>query len=183
MVKNNTIKRKASDKVDYVWGVLRLSLGAIFLWAFFDKLFGLGFATCRDAMTDKVDVMCDAAWLNGGSPTSGFLEFGTKGQFAETYQSLAGNAFIDWLFMLGLLGIGFALVFGIGVRIAAVAGSLLLAMMYTAVIWPEHHPVLDDHVIYIVVLVGIYMVNKNQKLGFGQTWQKTKLVKKCPWLE
>ena len=50
----------------YVWGALRIGIGWIFLWGFLDKLFGFGFATARES-----------AWLNGGSPTFGFLKFGT----------------------------------------------------------------------------------------------------------
>ena len=36
--------------------------GFIFLWAFLDKSFGLGYATPSDN-----------AWIHGGSPTTGFL--------------------------------------------------------------------------------------------------------------
>ena len=79
-------------KSQYVWGVLRLLLGWTFLWAFVDKLFGLGFNT-----------VADKSWLDGVSPTFGFLKFGTKGPFASLYQSLAGNPVVDWLFMMGLL--------------------------------------------------------------------------------
>jgi thiosulfate dehydrogenase [quinone] large subunit len=64
-------------------------MGLIFLWAFFDKLLGLGFAT-----------KAENAWINGGSPTSGFLLHGTKGPFAEFFQSLAGIPTVDWLFMV-----------------------------------------------------------------------------------
>ena len=35
-------------KQEYILGLLRISIGLIFLWAFFDKLFGLGFATSFD---------------------------------------------------------------------------------------------------------------------------------------
>ena len=43
-------------------GILRIVFGFIFIWAFFDKLLGLGFATARDK-----------AWILGNSSTSGFL--------------------------------------------------------------------------------------------------------------
>ena len=36
---------------------LRIALGWVFLWAFLDKLFGLGFATAAEN-----------AWINGGCP-------------------------------------------------------------------------------------------------------------------
>ena len=50
--------------------------------------------------------------------------------------------------MLGLAGIGIALIAGIGMRIAAVAGGLLLVLMWTAVLPPENNPFMDDHLIY-----------------------------------
>lgn len=174
---------KKRTKVDYVWGLTRISLGLIFLWAFLDKFFGLGFTTCR-AEGGIINYGCDAAWSNGGSPTEGFLKFATKGPFADTFQSLAGNGFIDFLFMLGLLGIGVALVLGIGVKLGGYLGATMLVLMYAAsAIWPEHHPFLDEHLVYAMVLVGLVMVNDRQALGFGPTWRKLDLVKNHPILE
>jgi thiosulfate dehydrogenase (quinone) large subunit len=56
----------ASARVRYAWASVRVVLGAIFFWAFLDKLLGLGYAT-----------KASSAWINGGSPTRGFLTFGT----------------------------------------------------------------------------------------------------------
>lgn len=166
-----------------VWALLRMALGATFLWAFFDKLIGLGFSTCRDATTDTVTTMCSKAWLEGGSPTLGFLKFGTKGPFADFYQSLAGNPVVDWLFMLGLLLIGVALILGIGIRLATTTGSLLLLMMWTAVLPPENNPVIDDHIIHILVLVGIYRTKDQQAWGLGNWWSRQSIVQKYPILQ
>ena len=176
-------KKTNSATGGYAWALARISLGLIFLWAFFDKLWGLGFATCRNAKTDVVTEMCKQAWVKGGSPTTGFLKFGTKGPFAEFYRNLAGNHFIDALFMAGLLLIGLALLFGIGMKIAAVAGSLLLFMMWSATLWPANNPVLDDHIVYIFVLVGLTLTNGDQKLGLRNWWVKQDLVKRFPVLE
>ena len=176
-------KKVINDQSHYAWAALRISLGLIFLWAFFDKLLGLGYATCRAKETGVVETMCQSAWISGGSPTMGFLKFGTSGPFASFYQSLAGNGFIDTLFMAGLFGIGLALLLGIGVRIAAVSGSLLLFMMWTAVLPPANNPILDDHLIYILVLAGIYTSNNSQVWGLRGWWIKQKLVKKYPVLE
>lgn len=175
-------KQNGNPQADKVWGLTRIGLGSIFLWAFLDKLFGLGFSTCRDAASNTVNVLCERAWLEGGSPTSGFLQHGTSGPLAEIYQNLAGNVVIDWLFMLGLLGIGVALILGIGMRIAVVSGVLMMLMMYTAALPPANNPVVDDHIIYALVLVGLLRVNASQQLGFGAAWAKTDLVKKYPVL-
>ena len=82
----------------------------------------------------------------------GFLSFGATGPFKGTYNSIAGDAWADWLFMLGLLTIGVALVLGVFVNLAAAAGALLLVMMWTAVLPPENNPFMDDHLIYALTL-------------------------------
>lgn len=120
---------------------LRIGLGFIFLWAFVDKTFGLGFATTAER-----------AWINGGSPTYGFLTMATKGPFALFFQSLAGNTLVDWLFMLGLLGVGISLLFNYFVRLGSIAGILMLVLMYLAVLPPENNPIIDDHIIYALIL-------------------------------
>lgn len=168
--------------VDKVWGLARISLGLTFLWAFFDKLIGLGFTTCRNVETDVIETMCSKAWLEGGSPTTGFLKFGTQGPFADFFQGLAGNAFIDWLFMLGLLGIGVALTFGIAMKLGVWSGVALMVLMWAAALWPAHHPFLDEHIIYAIVMVGLLLVNDKQALGMGKWWKKQDLVKSNSWL-
>lgn len=178
------VKKQTADHSGiYAWALLRITLGAILFWAFLDKLFGLGFATCRDADTNVVTTMCSKAWLSGGSPTGGFLEFGTKGPLAEMYKSMAGNPIIDWLFMLGLLCIGTALILGIGIRVATVTGSLLMAMLWAAALPPANNPVLDEHIIYILILVGLYQTKDRQVWGLGSWWSRQPLVKKHPVLQ
>jgi thiosulfate dehydrogenase [quinone] large subunit len=70
-----------------VFLLLRLSMGFIFLWAFLDKTFGLGFAT-----------KAAGAWIRGGSPTSGFLGNAVKGPFVDIFHSLSGLAEVPALF-------------------------------------------------------------------------------------
>jgi len=172
------------NKVSYIWGLLRLGLGWIFFWAFIDKLFGLGFATCRDAKTGIVDILCEKAWLEGSSPASGFLIFATKGPFVEFYQGLAGNPVVDWLFMAGLLCIGTALLLGIGVKIASYSGILMMLLMYTAGFTPPaNNPFLDEHLMYVLVFVGLTLSHSGRWLGLGTWWQDTPLVQKYKILE
>ena len=157
----------------YALGLLRLGLGWIFLWAFVDKLFGLGFAT-----------EADGAWLAGGSPTFGFLNFATKGPFAEFYSGMAGNVVVDWMFMLGLLAIGLPLVLGIGVRVAGSIGVIMLAMMYTAGFMPpENNPFVDSHIMYAIVMVTLVATAPGAYLGLGGLWAKTRLVRRYPVLK
>ena len=164
-----------------VLAVLRIGFGLTFLWAFVDKLFALGFATGR-AENGTVDRFGDAAWINGGSPTEGFLAFGADGPFKEFYNSIAGAAWADWLFMIGLLGIGIALLLGIGMRIAAVAGGLLYVLMWTVVLPPDNNPVLDDHLLGAITLVALALVNAGDTWGLGRWWSRSDAVKRYPVL-
>lgn len=123
---------------------LRIALGSIFLWAFLDKLLGLGFST-----------VSERAWINGGSPTSGFLLNATKGPFVEVFQAMAGVAVVDWLFMLGLLFVGTTLLVRRFVVLGALAGIAMLALMYAAALWPTTNPVLDEHIVYIFALLAL----------------------------
>ena len=70
---------------------LRIAFGLTFLWAFLDKTFALGFHTGYDA-NGQLDRFGDAAWINGGGPTYGFLKFGADGPFEDAYHSIAGQA-------------------------------------------------------------------------------------------
>ncbi len=165
-----------------VLGITRITFGSIFLWAFFDKLLGLGYATCRNAETMEVARMCEKAWVNGGSPTMGFLKFGTHGPLAGFYQSLAGQPIVDILFMVGLLLIGVALILGIGMRLATYGGVLLMLMMWSAAFPPANNPIVDDHIIYALLFVILHNSNAGEVLGFGKSWKKNGLGKKYPIL-
>ncbi|MCU1677780.1 MAG: hypothetical protein JWM93_2538 [Frankiales bacterium] len=154
----------------YAAAVARLALSFTFLWAFFDKAFGLGKSTASAK-----------SWINGGSPTKGFLG-GVKGTFHGMFNSMAGVPIYDWLFMLALLGVGTALLLGIGMRIATVSGGLLLVMMWAASLPLATNPFLDDHLIYATVLVLLTAIGAGRTLGIGAWWEKQALVKRFPVL-
>lgn len=153
-----------------VWAATRVALGFIFLWAFLDKLIGLDHATPSAK-----------SWLNGGSPTSGYLS-GVDGPFAGVFNRLAGQTWADWLFMIALLAIGVALIVGIGMRIAAVSGGLLLVFMWAASLPIATNPFLDDHLVYVLVLAGLALGHAGNTLGLGQRWSQLPIVKRYPVL-
>lgn len=152
--------------------LLRVSMGWIFLWAFLDKLFGLGSST-----------LPDKSWLNGVSPTAGFLKMATHGPFKSYFQSLAGSTIVDWLFMLGLLGVGLALILGIGRKISTMAGSLLMILMWLSLFPPANNPFMDEHIIYILVLQLLLQLHAGEVFGLGKWWNETILVKKFTFLK
>lgn len=148
--------------------LLRFFMAWTFLWAFLDKLFGLGHATAAKS-----------AWVVGGSPTKGFLAFGTEGKiFQDLFQPLAGYPIIDILFMLGLLGIGLAFLLGIGMKIAGYATVILTLLMFLAVFPPENNPFTDEHILYAISGLILASSNVGDTLGLGKWWKKKSLVKK-----
>src|SRR3989338_5275898 len=147
---------KSQDNINYLGAFLRISLGWILLWAFLDKVFGLGFSTAADK-----------TWLAGISPTAGFLKFGATGFFGKYFGALAGSALVDWLFMLGLLLIGTALILGIGMKIASYSGALLMFLMWLALVPSKNNPLIDDHIIYLLVFLRLYFTEAGKTLGFG----------------
>ncbi|MFM9609336.1 hypothetical protein ACSCBZ_21705 [Streptomyces niveiscabiei] len=166
----------------YAFASLRLVTGFVFLWAFLDKTFGFGYATASGK-----------GWIDGGSPTKGFLSHVSAGPMESTFHSWAGDAWADWLFMLALLGIGLALTAGIALRAAAVAGTALMAFMWIAEWPPAKHlsdgtasmstnPFADYHLVYAIVLIVLAAAAAGDALGLGRAWARLPLVRDHTWL-
>lgn len=161
---------------------VRLLMAGVFLWAFFDKTFGWNYATGSER-----------AWINGGSPTEGYLGNVSAGPLESAFHSMAGAAWADVLFMLGLLGIGLALLGGIGLRVAAAGGTVMMAMMWAAD-WPparfgsdgaptmSTNPLLDYHLLYAAVLILLAVAGAGRHWGGGTRWARLPLVRRFPWL-
>ena len=172
----------SSQGFRYAAGLLRISLGWVFLWAFLDKAFALGFNTGRNPDTGVVTRFGDAAWIHGGSPTTGFLKFGTDGPVGDFYKDWAGSAWADWLFMAGLLGIGVALMLGVAMRIATGSGVVLQLMMWSAVLPTPNNPFMDDHIIYALTLVTLLLAGAGSMLGLGRSWNRLNIVQRHSFL-
>ena len=165
-----------------VLAVVRMATGFVFLWAFLDKTFGLGYATPTAR-----------AWIHGGSPTKGFLAGVEVGPFQNIFHTWAGTTWADWLFMAGLLGVGIALLFGVALRAAAASGTLMMLLMWAAE-WPlaKHtaagapsmstNPIVDYHILYAVVLLALAAAKAGNTWGLGKLWAKLPLVGRNSWL-
>jgi thiosulfate dehydrogenase [quinone] large subunit len=169
--------RMITERATKFLAIVRVVLGVEFLWAFLDKTFGLGYAT-----------PAAKAWINGGSPTKGFLSNVAVGPFESTF-----HAWADWTFMVGLLGVGIALILGIGLRIAAVSGTLMLLGMWAAE-WPlakftsagepsmSTNPIVDYHIIYALALIALALTYAGHTWGLGRRWAKLPFVHRNRWL-
>ncbi|MCU1489043.1 MAG: DoxX family protein [Acidimicrobiaceae bacterium] len=156
--------------------VLRIATGFIFLWAFLDKTFGLGYST-----------PAARSWINGGGPSQGFLKSpAVTGPLKDFFASIASPA-TDILFMLAMLGVGIAVVAGIGLRVSAVAGTLVLILMYLAE-WPftanagSTNPLVDYHLIYAFALIAVAALSAGDTWGAGRAWKSLPFVQKQRWL-
>ena len=156
--------------------VLRLATGFIFLWAFLDKTFGLGFST-----------PVERAWINGGTPSQGFLMSpAVTGPLKGFFAGIASPV-TDVLFMLGMLGIGLAVMLGIGLRVSAVAGSAPMILMYLAE-WPftpnasSTNPLVDYHIIYALALIVVAATAAGDTWGLGTWWKNLPIVRTQNWL-
>ncbi|BCB89532.1 hypothetical protein [Phytohabitans suffuscus] len=162
--------------------VLRVSTGFVFLWAFLDKTFGLGFSTPGER-----------AWVNGGSPTNGFLSHVEVGPFPSLAHDLAGLWWVDTLFMVGMAAVGIALIAGVGLRVAAAAGGLIMVMMWAAEFPLDRfttageasgstNPFMDYHLIYAIVLVILALTYAGHTWGLGRLWARLPFVQKNRWM-
>jgi thiosulfate dehydrogenase [quinone] large subunit len=162
---------------------VRITTGFVFLWAFLDKTFGWHYATGSGK-----------GWIDGASPTKGFLSGVSAGPLESTFHDIAGKGWTDALFMLGLLGIGVALTTGIALRLTALAGTALMALMWAAEWPPAQHlstgapsfssnPVVDYHIIYAVVMILLAAAYAGNTWGLGRVWARIPFVNRNPWLQ
>lgn len=175
-------KIRSTTAAGIALAVLRVSMGFVFLWAFLDKTFGLHYSTPSSK-----------AWIHGGSPTRGFLKSVDVGPLQSWFHSIAGTWWADWLFMLGLLGVGLTLILGVLMYAGTVAGVALLGFMWLAE-FPiaqqtsggapsgSANPFADSHYIYAVVLVVLALTGAARTWGLGQRWAALPLIRRHSWL-
>jgi thiosulfate dehydrogenase [quinone] large subunit len=84
--------------------------------------------------------------------------------------------------MLGLLGIGVTLLLGVGMRLGTAAGALMYAFMYAAVLPLENNPVVDDHLVGIIVMAVLAFGVAGRTWGLGRAWERTHLAQQYPVL-
>ncbi|MCU1538950.1 MAG: hypothetical protein JWP82_3301 [Humibacillus sp.] len=179
----STTAAPARTSTGYRWlAVTRVAVGFIFLWAFLDKMFGLGYSTPSARSV-----------ISGGSPTKGFLSHVTVGPLQGLFTSIAGSPVVDTLFMLSLLAVGVAMIVGAGLRIAAISNVLLMLGMWAAE-WPmarmasdgtatgSSNPFMDYHLAYALIGIVFAYFAVASTYGLGAWWSERAVVRKNPIL-
>lgn len=141
---------------------LRLGIGWVFFYAGWSKVI-----TYFTAAAD---------WT-----AAGFLSH-LDGPFGNLFSSLASNTIIDYLNAYGLLLVGCALLLGVLVRWSAFWGIVLMLLYYLAGFPPENAFVVDQHVIYSLVLVFLAAVGGGRVWGLDKWVEESSLVKSNSWL-
>lgn len=153
----------------------RIVIGFYFLWAFLDKAIGLRYATMPQGRWE--------VFGGTGQPTQDFLGR-AQGPFAQFLNSVFGNPFGDWFFMISLLLIGVAFIAGAGLKLAGVGGAILMMLMYFVAL-PEPsamvngefmrgatNPIVDSHWIESLILLICAFTRSGDTLGIGKWWAK-----------
>ena len=96
---------------------------------------------------------------------------------------MAGNAFVDFLLLAGLLAVGSAMMLGIASKLATVGSVVMMALMFTLVLPPSDNPLVDYHIVYILATLVIYWFGGYSHLGLEDRWKGLSLVKRYPILE
>ncbi len=154
-------------------GLIRLGVGWALFWSGLDKVFGLGHPTTPEQSV-----------LAGASPTKGLLLYGLPADApaAALLKPLAGNPVADTLFLLATLGAGLALILGVGTRLAAVGGAVLMLNLWFASLPLEYNPFLDQHLFYAIGLISVLAFDSGRYLGLGTVWRRLPFVRTQPWL-
>ena len=164
-------------------GLLRIAYGWTFLWAFLDKLFGLGFSTSAKS-----------AWINGGSPSTGYLQHAVNANspFASFYSNTLVNlnhslfGIVDWALMLMFLIVGVTMILGFMIRFSTVISLIFFVMVYISEIpfaAGATNPIVDEHIFYILIALVIVFTSASHYLGIGNRWDNLSLVRQYPLLK
>lgn len=124
---------------------------------------------------------------------AGYLKFAIPegNPFMGLWANFAGSPMIDFLVMWGLTLTGLGLILGALVRWNAFWGAFMMIMFWMASLTGglaqglplEHGYVVDDHLVYAVLLFGLGAFGAGRIYGFDAIIEKFEFVKKAPFLK
>jgi thiosulfate dehydrogenase [quinone] large subunit len=123
---------------------------------------------------------------------AGFLENAVvpANPLNDFFTSMAGNSLIDMLNMWGLTLTGLALILGVLVRWSAFWGAVMMIFYWLAALQGglmaglplAHGWVVDDHIVYAVLLFGLGAFGAGRILGVDSYLEDTSIVQNNRWL-
>ncbi|MFB6194539.1 MAG: DoxX family membrane protein [Haloplanus sp.] len=110
--------------------------------------------------------------------------------FVGLWASMAGNPLIDQLVMWGLTLTGLGLILGVLVRWSAFWGAVMMLFFWAASLHGgllqglplAHGWVIDDHMVYAMLLFGLGAIGAGRILGLDADIEDTDLVENNAWL-
>jgi thiosulfate dehydrogenase [quinone] large subunit len=158
--------------------VLRIALGAGFLYAGLDKVVHFdGGAKAFNA----------AGFLKGA--TAGTLPGSSDGAIVnpthDFWVALAGNpaamSVVNFLVVFGEIAIGAALILGLATRFAGIAGALMMALFWVAA-WDFAHGLVNEQFLYGIVAAFLAYAAAGEAYGLDAIIERTAVVKRAPQL-
>ncbi|WP_276271452.1 DoxX family protein [Haloarcula litorea] len=126
-------------------------------------------------------------WTAAGFLLNGIPE---GNPFTGLFAAMAGNPVVDWLNILGLTLAGLAMLIGAFVRLAALGGALMMLLYWMASLTGglmaglpvAHGWVVDDHIVYAVLLFGLGAFGAGRILGLDSYIEDRSVVENNRWL-
>lgn len=110
--------------------------------------------------------------------------------FGDLWLSLAGSPLVDALVVWGLTLIGLCLILGLLVRFSAFWGAVMMLFFWASALQGgvmqglplEHGFVVDDHIVYAMLLFGLGALGAGRIVGLDRRLEETELVRRHRWL-
>jgi thiosulfate dehydrogenase [quinone] large subunit len=99
------------------------------------------------------------------------------------YSFLQGSSvlpIVDFINEWGLTLLGLSLIFGVGVRLSAPLGALLMVLYYIPLGFPYPNPhalIVDEHIIYACTMLFFGAIDAGKYWGLSEKLQNTFLTK------
>jgi len=146
--------------------------------------------TLFQAGVDKLVTYLDADPTNDWTAAGFLLHVPAGNPFAGFFADLAGNGLVDILNVWGLTLCGLALLLGAFVRWSAFWGAVMMLFYWAASLHGgllaglplQNGWVVDDHIVYALLLFGLGAFGAGRILGLDSAIEKVGVVRSNPWL-
>lgn len=132
----------------------------------------VGFMMFYAGITKVIDPMWSSiGYLKGAKLLTGFYTF---------LQGSSILPIVDFVNEWGLTLLGISLILGIGIRLSAPLGALLMILYYIPLGFPYPNPhalIVDEHIIYAAVLLFFASIDAGKYLGLSNKMQETFLAR------